>query len=34
VPQSATSYIIGAIVLLALAAGLFWFGQLLIPTVG
>ena len=34
VPQSTTSYIVGAIVLLALAAGLFWFGQLLIPTVG
>ena len=34
VPQSTTSYIIGAIVLLALAAGVFWFAQLLIPTVG
>ena len=33
VPQSTTSAIVGAIVLLALAAGLFWFGSLLIPTV-
>lgn len=33
VPQSTASYIIGAIVLLALAAGLFWFGTLVIPTV-
>jgi hypothetical protein len=33
VPQSTTAYAIGAIVLLALAAGLFWFGSLLIPMV-
>jgi len=33
VPQSATSYIVGAIVLLAIAAGLFWVGTLVIPTV-
>ena len=33
VPQSTASYIVGAIVLLAIAAGLFWFGTLVIPTV-
>ena len=27
VPQSTPSYIVGAIVLLGLAAGLFWFGR-------
>ena len=34
VPHSTTAYVVGAIVLLALAAGLFWFGSLIIPTVG
>jgi hypothetical protein len=33
VPHSTTSYVVGAIVMMALAAGIFWLGTLVIPTV-
>jgi hypothetical protein len=33
VPQSTTAHVVGAIVMLAVAAGLFWVATIILPTI-